>query len=141
MERKKVLAIVAVFSLIAGCCLMIVIYPLMKGENIFASEPSPQQVADAFFKALEAEQYEAAFQLCDEKLQRDLVSPANFQYLIELYEYRPAEWKFEDRMVSSNQLDLSGRMDFKSYLNGFFQIILRRYDDGWKVAVFHFDHP
>jgi hypothetical protein len=140
MDRKKILAVIAAISLVAGCCLMLILYPVLKGEDIFHPQPSPQQVGEAFFQALKEEDYDSAFAMCDATLRNELINPANFQYLIELYEYQPQDWEFQTRQVSANQMELSGKMDFKFHADGVFRLILRKYEDGWKISVFHLDY-
>lgn len=140
MDRKKVLAVIAAIALVAGCCLMMILYPLLKGDNLFQQEPSPEQVGEAFFQALQKEDYDAAFALCDERLQRELIDSTNLQFVIETYQYQPREWEFTTQRVSANQVELAGTMDFRLHSGGSFQLILRLYEDGWKVAVFHLDY-
>ena len=140
MDRKKVLAIIAAISLVVGCCVMMILYPLLKGEDPFHPDPSPQQVGEAFFQALKDEDYTAAYDLCDPYLQQDLIDPSNLQYIIEVYEYFPESWDFKNESMAANQKELNGIMVFKQHGEGVFQLILRNYEDGWKIAVFHLDY-
>ena len=140
MDRKKIFAVAAAIFLVISCCLMMILYPALKGEDIFNPEPTPEQVGQQFFTALKNENYAAAFALCDDFLQAELIDPSNLQYIIEFYEYQPEDWEFLEPRVSTNQVELAGVMRFKLHNDGTFQLILRRDEDGWKVSVFHLDY-
>ncbi len=137
MNRKKLRAVAAGLALIGGCCLAMIVYPLLKGEDIFNPAPTADEVGEAFLSALKADEYQAAFALCGEDLQRELINADNLRYEIEKYQIQPENWVFDSRRLSVDQVELSGPADFRFHPGGTFQLTLRRYDKEWKIAVFY----
>lgn len=140
MDRKKFLTVAAAIALVTGCCLVMLFYPLLKGEDIFHPDPTAEDVADAFFEALQQDDYAAAFVYCDPNLQEDLVDPENLRHEIEWYEIQPASWEISSQTLSANQVEIAGSMVFRFHPNGVFRLTLRRGETGWKISEFFLDH-
>jgi len=129
-----------VLSLITGCCAVALLYPLLKSEEILDPQPAPEQVSDAFLAALAAEDYQTAYDLCDGLLQAELVDAANLRAEIEKEQLKPARWEVISRSLSSGEAEYTGSMDFQIHISGTFRIMLRQYDEGWRVSVFFMDY-
>lgn len=140
MDHKEFLATFAFLSLVAGCCVMLLLFPLIKGEKIFHPEPSAEEISNSFFSSLAQGNYQDAFNLCDEALQHDLADAAGLQSEMEKNLLQPAGWEVQSRSISSDEVELSGSMDFRIHMNGTFQMTLRHYEEGWKVSVFFLDY-
>lgn len=140
MDRKKFLAFTAILALIAGCCLVMVLYPLLKGENIFDPPPTAEEIGDAFLTALQQRDYELAFTFCDDALQQELRDPFNFEVQIMKYEIQPMKWDIVSVSQSGEDAKLSGSMSFVLHTSGSFELLLKKYDKEWKVSGFHMDH-
>jgi hypothetical protein len=140
MDQRKLLALFAAISLLAGCSLMMILYPFMKGKDIFHPEPSPEDIGNSFLSALRDDDYRAAYNLCDLSLQTELVSQANMQYEIERYQIQPVSWEFISSSISKDQVELIGTAAFRQQSNGKFRLTLRWYEDGWKIAIFFLDY-
>ena len=140
MDQKKLLAIFAAISLVVGCCLMMILYPLLKGKDIFHPEPSPEDIGNSFLSALRDDDYRTAYNLCDPSLQTELVDQTNMQYEIERYEIQPVSWEIISSSVSPDQVELIGKAAFRQHSNGEFRLTLRWYEEGWKIAVFFLDY-
>jgi len=140
MEHKKFLATFAAISLIVGCCVMMLLYPLLKGEEIFNPEPAPEEISFSFLSALANDDYQTAFNLCDDLLQEDLIDPQNMQAEIEKNQLQPTNWEILSQSISPDEVEFSGSMDFRIHISGTFRITLRHYENGWKVAVFFLDY-
>ena len=140
MDKNKFLAVVAAIALVAGCCLAMIVYPLIKGEDIFNPAPTPEQVSRSFLTALQQGDYEEAFSLCDAALQNELVSPGNFQRLIEEYGIQPLAWELSSPTITGGRAAFSGRVTFQQELPGTFQITLVSSEKEWKITSFYFDY-
>ena len=140
MDRRKFLAVAAVVALVIGCCLVMLLYPLIKGEDIFHPPPKPEDVGNSFLTALQQGDYESAFALCDNALKHELIDPANFEQEIMKYEIQPLDWELINRSVTSERAELSGSMSFVLHASGSFEITLIRYENDWKIAGFFLDY-
>jgi hypothetical protein len=119
---------------------MMILYPFLKGKDIFHPEPSPEDIGNSFLSALRDDDYRAAYNLCDLSLQTELVSQANMQYEIERYQIQPVSWEFISSSISKDQVELIGTAAFRQQSNGKFRLTLRWYEDGWKIAIFFLDY-
>ncbi len=137
MDRKKFLVVAAAVALIGGCCLAVIVYPLLTDDGFFDSPPTAKEVGEAFLNALKEENYQAAYALCDEYLQAELINPENLRYEIEKHQIQPESWSFDSQRMSVDQVEFSGPADFRLHPGGTFQLTLRRYNNEWKVAVFY----
>lgn len=137
MNQKKIFVVIAVISLIVGCCLAPVAYWWITGNNIFDKQRSAQDIGVDFMEALKSGSYKDAFALCDRSLQQDLVSPENLRLEIEIYHLQPQSWKFDYVEVIDTRADFSGWMDFIGNQEGVFDLVLIKYKEGWRVAGFH----
>jgi hypothetical protein len=139
MNQKKIFAVIAVIALIVGCCLAPVAYRWVTGNDLFDKEKSAQDIAGDFMATLKNYGYEDAFALCDRSLRQDLVSPEHLRLEIELYHLQPQSWKFDSVEVIDTRADFSGRVEFIGNQEGFFDLVLIKYKEGWRVAGFHFN--
>ncbi len=140
MEQKKFLTTFAIFSLVAGCCVMVLLYPMVTKNRTFIKEPGPEEIGTSFFTALANAEYQKAFDLCDGSLQEELGSAENLQAEIEKNQFQPSNWKILTQRFASTEVEYSGSMDYRIHISGTFRITLRQTEDGWRVAIFFLDY-
>ncbi|MEM5775420.1 MAG: hypothetical protein AAGU05_10495 [Anaerolineaceae bacterium] len=136
MEQKKFLATLSVFSLMAGCCVMLLLYPLLSKQDLFQAKPAPEQISASFFTALANGEYQTAFDLCAAPLQEELVNAEELRFELGNGRLQPVSWEILTRRFAADEVEFTGSMDFGNRGSGAFRITLRRFEQGWKVIVF-----
>ena len=139
MDHKRFLVLVALISVLIGCCAAVVVYSMVNDKDFTRRSLSPEDVSNSFLSALKNGDYQAAFDLCDPGLQDELIDPSNMQSEIERYHIQPVRWEMYSKRTTADQAELVGSMEFQEAENGSFRIILRQVGEDWKVAMFFMD--
>jgi hypothetical protein len=91
---------------------------------------------DTFLKSLGAEDYAAAYDMCDPALQKEFGSVQKLAAWGKNQIGRPEKWSFNSREVDSDSAELDGKMTMSGSRQEWFSVVLTKVDKQWRVAGF-----
>lgn len=135
MSRRTVLFIVAGVVILCVACVGLV---AAIAGGVFLLTRDMADTGSDFMKAVRAEDYEKAYELCAPSFRNELESAEGLRSFFVEYNFLPSGWTFTNTSIKDNTGVMSGTADLKNGARASFELNFAKIDGDWRVTGFHF---